>query len=74
MATLNRESGGSILIRNCTCGSKPEAKHYKNIYGVGYHAYQIKCSNCDRSIFQGYVEASKEACIASVIAEWNTRK
>lgn len=71
MATLNRDSGKSMLIRNCVCGSKPESRHYKNVYGVGYHAYQIKCSSCGRSLLEGYTEESKEDRIASVINLWN---
>ena len=71
MAILNRESGKPKLIRNCTCGSKPKEIHFKNIYGEGYHAYCIKCPECDRNIFQGYAEASKDVCVASVIDSWN---
>ena len=67
MATLNRVSGKSMLIRNCACGRRVDIKHKpKEVY--------IICSKCGSiASTEFHSEELRDQAIERCINRWNKR-
>lgn len=66
MATINTDSGKTMLIRNCSCGSKVDLKHSK-----ASPYMRIECSECGKVKSASYELGWFKQASEELINSWN---
>ena len=68
MGKLNSDSGRLLLIRNCSCGGKPEGI----VFDSKWHTATITCPKCSGYEIEHYNrEEEKQSAVDRLIKRWN---